>query len=253
MNYKVKDKTILITGAKGAANAIAELLCESGAKVIINDDDVKAMEYIVAPVAEKMIYGTSREECDKLVADVIEKYGRIDGLVINYDEYKAGKKRLDQYTVEDYDTIMNKNVYPVFHMLGAVRMHFRERQDTPKDQPAVLIMTSLVGSAGLDLATMYAAAKGAVNGLIRATAKEFGKFARVNGIAQGFYAEKKNSVGPKDRQKKFFMITSTYMSRYDLKFTDVAPLAALLMSDDGKLISGQIYHVDGGLWLRVQA
>ncbi|MBD3188007.1 SDR family oxidoreductase [Candidatus Bathyarchaeota archaeon] len=252
MTFKVKDKTILIAGAKGAANAIAELLCDNGAKVIVNDDNEKAMETITAPVAAKKQHGTSMDDAKKLVEEVIEEHGKIDVLIINYDEFKAGKKRLDQYTEEHYDKVMNGNVYPVFHYLAAIRPHFRERQDTG-DLGAVLIMTSLVGSAGLDLATMYAAAKGAVNGMIRSVAKEFGKFARVNGIAQGFYAEKTARVGPKDRQKKFYMITSTWMSRFDLNYTDVAPMAALLVSDDAKLISGQIFHVDGGLWLRVQA
>ncbi|MHA1889733.1 MAG: SDR family NAD(P)-dependent oxidoreductase, partial [Promethearchaeota archaeon] len=214
--------------------------------------DPQKLELITAPVAEKMNLGLSMEDAKKLVNTVIEKHGKIDALITNYDEFKAAKKRVDQYTVEDYDKIIEINVNAVFRLLGNIRQHFRDKADSD-EQGTILIMTSIAGKAGLDIGTLYSAAKGAVNGMIRSIAKEFGRFANVNGIAQGYYAAKKNSFGPKDRVKKNYMITSSARSKKPLTFEDVAPLAALLVSDDAKMISGQIYNVDGGLWIHVQA
>nr|MDO8108871.1 SDR family oxidoreductase [Candidatus Sigynarchaeota archaeon] len=263
-------KIVLIAGAKGAADEIAKIICVEGGTVIVNDPDKALTDAIEAPVAEKLNYSTSMEDTRKMIDTLVGKwktddttkqsnkesdgkYPALHVVIMNYDEYEASKMRADQITVEAYQKVMDINVRSVFHLLGAVREYFKSKQGTT-EQATILILSSLVGLSGISqLGSLYAAAKGAVNGLVRGVAKEFGRFATVNAIAQGYYAEKKNLVGPKDRIKGDYTITATDRSKEDLKYTDVAKMAAYLISDDAHMINGQIIPVDGGLWLRVQA
>lgn len=260
---KFTDKVVLIAGCKGAANAIADIICSEGGTVLVNDPDASVLETITAPVAEKYNLSTSRDDTQKLVDGALEKYKVIHSLVINYDEFKAAKNRIVNYSLEDWDKIIDINVKSVFRLFACIRGHFREC-GPPKEsvdmnwrtgeQATIVVLSSLAGVSGLGAASLYAAAKGSVNGMVRSIAKEFGKFANVNAIAQGFYSEKKNRVGPKYRSKKNFMISSTARAqRGDLKYEDVASAAAFLASEDARMISGQIINVDGGLWLHVQA
>src|SRR5271157_4513388 len=263
-------KTVLIAGCKGAADEIAKIICEEGGTVIVNDPDSSLTDAIEAPVAEKLNYGTSMEDTRAMIDELIGKwvtdettkqsskesdgkYSALHAVIMNYDEFEVCKMRADQLTLEAYNTAMDVNVRSLFHLFGAIREYYRSKQGT-KEQASVVVMTSVVGLAGLtQLSTLYAAAKGAVNGMIRSAAKEFGRYANVNGVSQGFYSEKKNPVGPKDRLKGDYQLQMTDRAKEELTYNDVAKMVAYLASDDAHMISGQIISVDGGLWLRVQA
>ncbi|MBN2150417.1 MAG: SDR family oxidoreductase [Candidatus Lokiarchaeota archaeon] len=264
-------KVVLIAGCKGAANEMAKIICAEGGTVIVNDPDKTLTDAIDAPVAEKLNYGLSMEDGRKLVEYLTGKcktddatkqmtresegkYPSLDVVIFNYDDYNVCKMRADMITVEAYRKAMDINVNSLFHLGGALREQFKWQGEKGK-LAKLLLMSSIVGIAGISqLGSLYAAVKGAVNGLVRCIAKEYGRFACVNGIAQGFYAESKNLVGMKDRLKgEFTIITGTARAKADLKYTDVAKMAAYLVSDDADMISGQIIAVDGGLWTRVQA
>jgi NAD(P)-dependent dehydrogenase (short-subunit alcohol dehydrogenase family) len=264
------NKVVLIAGCKGAANDMAKIICAEGGKVIVNDPDKALTDGIDAPVAEKLNYGISMDDSHKLIEYLTGKcktddttkqmvresggkYPELSAVIFNYDDYGSCKMRADQITVEAYKKAMEINVHSLFHLGGALREQFKW-QGEKGQQATLLLMTSIVGLAGISqLAALYSAVKGAVNGLVRCIAKEYGRFANVNGLAQGLYAESTNLVGMKDRLKGDYMITSTARSKEDLKYTDVAKMAAYLVSDDARMISGQIISVDGGLWVRVNA
>lgn len=246
------NKIVLIAGAAGAANELAGIICSEGGKVVVNDPDPANLALITAPVAEKLQLGTSAEDSRKLVDGIIQKHGKIGALVINHDEYKASKKRSEQITVEDYRAVMEGNLHPAFHLMAAIRDHYREAQESGEHR-TILILSSVAGLSGLSIGSLYAAAKGAIHGMVRSVAKEYGRFATVNGIAQGFFSEKQGPVGPKDRDKKDYMVTKTAQSDKDLKYVHVAKAAAFLASEDAAMITGQVIPVDGGIWLRVQA
>ncbi|NMC06098.1 MAG: SDR family oxidoreductase [Candidatus Lokiarchaeota archaeon] len=246
------NKVCLICGAKGAANEIAKIVSSEGGTVVINDPDKALTDAISAPVADKMNLSTSGEDSKKLVAEVLAKHKAIHSVIVNFDEYDAAKTRSENITVEAYRKVMDGNVTPTFHILAAVREHFRAKQETG-EQASVVILGSVAGLSGLSIGSLYAAAKAAQFGMVRGVAKEFGRFANVNGIAQGFYSEKVNRPGPKDKEKKDFLTMKTARADQDLTYVDVAKMAAYLASEDAKMISGQVIPVDGGLWLRVQA
>jgi NAD(P)-dependent dehydrogenase (short-subunit alcohol dehydrogenase family) len=246
------NKVCLICGAKGAANEIAKIVSSEGGTVIINDADKALVDAITAPVAAKMNLGTSGDDSKKLVAEVLTKYKAIHSLVINFDEYDAAKMRSENVTVEAYRKVMDGNVTPTFHILAAVREHLRTKQESG-EQGSVVILGSIAGLSGLSIGSLYAAAKAAQFGIVRGVAKEFGRFANVNGIAQGFYSEKVNRPGPKDKEKKDYLTMKTARADMDLMYPDVAKMAVYLASEDAKMISGQVIPVDGGIWLRVQA
>ncbi len=263
-------KVVLIAGCKGAANEIAKIICAEGGTVIVNDPDKALTDAIDAPVAEKLNYGISMEDSRKMIEYITGKcktddatkqmtresegkYPALDVVIFNYDDYSSCKMRADQITVDAYRKAMDINVNSLFHLGGSLREQFKWQSEKGK-LAKFLLMTSIIGLAGISqLGSLYAAVKGAVNGLVRCIAKEYGRFASVNGLAQGLYAESKNLVGMKDRLKGEYMLTSTARAKADLKYVDVAKMAAYLVSDDADLISGQIIAVDGGLWTRVQA
>ena len=260
----------------GLGGVIAKQLLEDGAQVVLVDLDFK-----VAQECAKTLGGQSKAvECDllqdrtydtenyvdhrgknktkvvwkdnpalKLIEDIVQEYGKLDILITNFDKFE--KARLDSTSDDLFIKLREQNITPTFHLLAAVREQFSSQRKTTGSYAKVVMITSMVGKAGLSLGSVYAAFKGAIVGLTKSLAREFGRFANVNSIACGPFAEKKMQ-GPRENIRDSFMATQTDMANQPITFEKIAPLAAFLASEDAMAISGQIISADGGLWLKLE-
>lgn len=256
----------------GLSGVIAKLLVAEGAKVVLVDTD-----FASAQACAKEVGGACKAvECDlmkdrafeinemeggkseivwtdnpplKMVEDIVKEYGKIDILISNFDEFEQA--RVDKTDDELYNKLRDENIWPAFHLLAAIREQLSTQRKTLGTYGKVVLMTNMVGKAGMSLGAIYAAFKASMIGLTKGLAREFGRFANVNAVAMGPLSEKR-AQGPKDRIKKAFMVTSTDMSNQDITFDKVAPLAVFLASDDAIAITGQTISVDGGLWLKLE-
>ncbi|QEE17588.2 SDR family NAD(P)-dependent oxidoreductase [Promethearchaeum syntrophicum] len=185
----------------------------------------------------------------KMVEDIVAEFGKLDVLITNFDKFE--RKRVDQTDMELFDYLRDQNVWPTFHLLSAVRDQLSTQRKTQGTYAKVVILTSMLGKAGMSAGAIWAAFKGAMIGLTKSLAREFGRFANVNAVAIGPLSEKKMQ-GPKDRVKGAYLVTSSDLSNQPMTFEKVSPMVLLLASDDAIGINGQSISVDGGLWLKLE-
>ncbi|MHA1110660.1 MAG: SDR family NAD(P)-dependent oxidoreductase [Promethearchaeota archaeon] len=283
---KLDGKVALIAGGMGRfkkeeykpglSTYIAQNFIAEGADVVIVDLDEKVTkacaDYIGSPkvkakacdILKDRTYETKTYETERgpktdvvwtdnptlsLVKEIIEEYGKLDALVMNFDNYEKG--RVDSVTEETYIQLREQNVMPVFHFLAAVREQFSAQKKTTGTFAKVVTVTSMVGKSGMETAAVYSAFKGSMVALTKSMCREFGRFATVNAVALGPLSVK-NMQGPKDRVKGKFLVTKSDMANIEIKPSHVAPLVTFLCSDDAAAISGQTISIDGGLWLKLE-
>ena len=185
----------------------------------------------------------------KMVEDIVEEFGKLDVLITNFDKFE--QKRVDKTNIELFDYLRDQTVWPAFHLLSAVRDQLSTQRKTQGTYAKVVILTSMLGKAGMGAGAVWAAFKGSMIGLTKSLAREFGRFANVNAVAMGPLSEKKMQ-GPKDRVKGAYLVTSSDLSNQPMTFEKITPMVLLLASDDAIGINGQIISVDGGLWLKLE-
>ena len=278
------NKTVIVAGGlgklkgeefkKGIGSACVELLKEEGANVVITDVDEALVKKAATVLGVKGIYKdllkdrTYHEQeikTDKgvkkepvwddhpaldLVKEVVNEFGAIDAVIMAFDYYEKGS--VASVTSEKFDEMVTKNIWPVFHMFSAIRDQLAKQAREGRPWAKVVNVISFVGKAGMSMGAVYASMKGAMIGLNKSLAREFGRFANVNAVAFGPLAEK-NIAGVEDRAKKQYMVTSTDLGQNkDITIDKVAPLVVFLASSDADCIAGQTFSVDGGLWLKLE-
>ncbi len=261
----------------GLSGVIAQKLIKEGCKVCIVDTDYEIAKACAEKIDNENVKAFEADlfvECESeterfvdkkgrnktrviwtnapahdLVQNIIKEFNKLDILITNFDKFEQA--RIDQTDDDLYNYLRDQNTLPVFHLISAVRDVMSNQKKKDGTYGKIVFITSIVGKAGLSFATMYSAFKGALVGLTKCLAKEFGTFANVNSVAIGPLAEKKMQ-GPKERIKKDYLLTQTAISDKPLTFQDIAPLATFLASDDAVAINGQVMNVDGGLWLKLE-
>ena len=239
----MSEKLALVTGAsRGIGKACAIELAKAGYDIAVNfagnvDAANKTVEELKAlgVQAEAFKFDVSnKEEAQKGVDAVIEKFGRIDVLVNNAGITRDGL--FMRMSAENWDAVINTNLSSAFYVSQpVVKIMMKQRSG------AIVNMSSVVGVSGNAGQANYSAAKAGLIGLTKTLAKELGsRGIRVNAIAPGFI----NTDMTKD------LDTS--------KFTDFIPLKRLgepediakavkFLAVDADYVTGQVLEVDGGL------
>jgi 3-oxoacyl-[acyl-carrier protein] reductase len=176
MTTSLSGKVAIVTGgSRGIGAAIAALLAESGAAVVVSGRDadrleraVKEMQGVAGTVAGVVADVARREDADRLVESAKERFGRIDILVNNAGITRDGL--LIRMKDEDWDSVMEVNLRGAFLLTRAVvKALVRQKQGG-----RVINITSTAGAMGNAGQANYSAAKAGIMGLTRAMAKEWG-------------------------------------------------------------------------------
>ena len=178
------EKIVLVTGtSRGIGREIAKELAQKGYQVIANYNKSREEAEKLQQENENIeIYKadvSKREEVSKMVQDVIKKYGKIDILINN-----AGisqEKLFTDVTDEDWNTMINNNLYSVFCVTQEVLPNMISRK-----QGCIINISSIWGMVGASCETIYSVTKAGIDGMTKSLAKELGPSnIRVNSIAPG--------------------------------------------------------------------
>ncbi len=242
-----ENKVALITGAtRGIGKEIALELAENGFDIAINyrsekdvNDEVKneiekngvRCEFVKADVSDF-------EQCESMVKDTIEKFGRIDVLVNNAGITRDGL--IMRMKKEDFESVIDVNLTGTFNVTRNVIPYMIKQRSG-----RIISLSSVVGVAGNAGQTNYSASKAGIIGFTKSLAKEVAsRNILVNAVAPGFIDTDMTKV-LSDSVKEG--IHAQIPLRRMGTPREVAKVVKFLSSDDSSYITGQVINIDGGM------
>ncbi len=240
--------TALVTGAsRGIGKAIAIRLGAAGAKVALVARSVGKLEEVASEISaaggEAAVFAcdvADSEAVNKVVEDIIEKWGQIDVLVNN-----AGITRdtlLPRMTDEDWDAVIATNLRSIFLFTRAVAQPMMRAK-----RGRIINISSVSGIMGNPGQANYSASKAGIIGFTQTVARELASKRRaitVNAICPGFIAsDMTDALGDP--------LLDAVKQRVPLQRLgqpeEIADGVLFLASDSGGYITGQVLTIDGGM------
>ena len=243
----VEGKVVVVTGGgRGIGAAIARLMGQHGAKVVVNDigvslageggdqtpaqDVVNEIKKAGGEAAASYDSVAEFNSAAKIVQCALDNFGRIDCVVNN-----AGILRdviFHKMTETDWDAVINVMLKGAFNMCRNAADHFRKQESG-----SFVLMTSTSGLVGAMGQTNYGAAKLGLVALSKNIAIDMQRFnVRSNCIAPVAWTRMTASIPAKDpaAQKRV-------QQRMQVTAEHNAPLAVFLASDAAKDVTGQVF------------
>jgi 3-oxoacyl-[acyl-carrier protein] reductase len=238
---------VVTGGSRGIGLAIARCLADDGASVVVSGRDsarldaaVQEIEATGAAALAVVADAAKREDVERLVDATRERFGRLDVVVNN-----AGITR-DQLLVrmkdDDWDRVLETNLRGVFLMTrAAAKVMMRQKAGR------IINISSTAGTMGNPGQVNYSAAKAGVIGLSKAAARELAHWGiLVNVVAPGLIeTDMTASISAEAREG--------FLAQVPLKrigqAREVAEAVRFLAGDGAAYITGQVLHVNGGLYM----
>ena len=238
---------IVTGGSRGIGASIAALLAEDGASVVVSGRDahrlqtaVKEMDGVSGRVVGCVADAAKREDVDRLVETAKQEFGRLDVVVNN-----AGITRdtlLVRMKDEDWDRVMEVNLRGAFLVTrAAAKVMMRQRSGR------IVNIASTAGAMGNAGQANYSAAKAGLIGFTKATARELAHWGiLVNAVAPGLIETDMSAAMPEPMRNAF--LAQVPLGRIGT-VREVGEVVRFLAGDGASYITGQVFHVNGGLYI----
>ena len=244
----LQGKVALITGgSRGIGAAVAQTLATAGAAVAVCARNGEAAAATASAIAAQggqalgVAADVSRaEDVERLMNACLERFGRLDILVNNAGITRDGL--VLRMKDGDWSDVLAVNLNGAFYCArAALRVILKQKQSG-----RIINIGSVVGSMGNAGQANYVTSKAGLIGLTKALAREVAaRGVTVNLVAPGFIETDMTATLPD-------AVKETYRGQIPLgRFgtaADVAAAVAFLASDGAAYITGQVIHVNGGMW-----
>lgn len=254
---RLEGKVGLVTGAaRGIGEAVARRMAAEGAQVVVTDVHDAPGEAVAASLEARAIYRSLdvRLEADweRVMAEVLERFGRLDGLVNNagITGFEGGVVPHDpeHASLEHWRAVHETNLDGVFlgckHAIGAMR-----RTGTG----AIVNIASRSGLVGIPAAAAYASSKAAVRNHTKTVALYCagqGLEIRCNAVFPAAILtpmwEPMLGAGPQREQRMQELVRDVPLARWGTT-AEVAAVVAHLLSDESAYTTGAEFVLDGGI------
>jgi len=237
---------LVVGGGSGIGEASALALAAHGAKVAVADVDQGKAERTAALITERggsasghPVDVRETESVDALVAAVVAQEGRIDVLVdtpaINI------RKRLADYTDDEFDRIINLNLKGTFRVARAVaKVMMAQRAGS------MILMSSMRGTQVEPGQSIYGSTKAAITLLTKGLASEMAEHnVRVNALAPSIVATPINKVIRDNPAWNEALASRTALGRWG-ETSEMAGPIVFLASDAASYVTGTTLFADGG-------
>ena len=260
---KLAGCVALITGAgRGIGAAIALRYAQEGAKIVVVDLDetnargVAEQARALGATADAFVVDV-REPAQSaaMVTRVVDRFGRLDVLVNNAGVIRV--RSLLNTTPEDWDFIQAVNTRGLFFALQAGARQMLQQAPLAEGRPRgkIINIASIAGRGGRAMLGAYSASKAAAINITQTAAQEFAPQVTVNSICPGavgtdmwtqidreWSEQVQRPLGSVWQDR----IRGIPMQRPETP-EDITGMAVFLASADSDYITGQSYHVDGGV------
>ena len=244
----LKDQVVLVTGgARGIGKAIAENFAKRGAHLIIADISLESAEETVRELSAGGIRTlalrldvSKSEDVSAAFENIIKEFGRIDIVINNAGITKDGL--LLRMKEEDWDAVININLKGVFLCAKeAVKFMVKQRYGR------IVNIASVVAFMGNPGQANYSASKAGIVGLTKTVAREYAsRGITVNAVAPGFISTAMTDALTDNVRQE--MLKSIPVGSFG-SVEDVANAVAFLASPETGYITGQVIHVNGGMYM----
>jgi len=249
MDTGLDGKVAIVTGgSRGIGAEIGARLAEDGAAVVVSGRDAGRLQRAVRDLEARggaalgiAADAASREDCERLVSAARQHFGRIDILVNNagvtHDELLIRMKD------EDWDRVIEVNLRGAFMMTRAVSKALVRQ----KHGGRIINITSTAGAMGNAGQTNYSAAKAGLIGFTKASARELAHWSiLVNAVAPGLIETDMTATLPAAAREA--LLAQIALKRSGTA-REVAEMVRFLAGDGATYITGQVFHVNGGLYM----
>ncbi|MDD4871828.1 MAG: SDR family oxidoreductase [Kiritimatiellae bacterium] len=245
--YDLSNKAFLITGStRGIGNAIARALAMAGATVGIHGrtpEKVKMACDQLSETGKRTVPVPGDFSEPEVAADTVRAFykatGRLDGLINNAGIGKALSFR--GMTLNKWRNTFSTNLEAAMIASREAYVIMRE-----KGCGGIVNIASLAAHGpGKWMGADYAASKAGLVSITQSLAFEAAKFGiRVNAISPGMVETDMTSMLPEETKKSINIPLGRFA-----KPGEIADAVLFLLSDDSAYITGQVLHIDGGLWM----
>ena len=245
----LEGKVAVVTGgSRGIGRAICLRLASMGATVYINyvsrpdaaEETLKLIEEIGGKGAIIQFDVASGDQVQEAFKQVIADAGSIDILVNNAGITRDGL--MARMKESDWEEVLATNLKGAFLCAKAVLKPMMK-----KKWGRIVNITSVVGFSGNAGQVNYASAKAGLVGFTKSMAREVAsRNITVNAVAPGYIVTEMTGAMSEDAQAK--MLSEIPMAALGTP-EDVAGAVAYLASEDGRYVTGQTLHVNGGMYM----
>jgi dehydrogenase/reductase SDR family protein 4 len=248
MNFSLKDKVALVTGAsRGIGEATAVGLAQAGADLAIASRKLPDLEKVgeeIKKMGRKCLPVQTHlgrvEEINQLVKRVLEEFGKIDILVNNAATNPTMAQAID-VDERAWDSIMNLNLKGLFFLSQAVARVMRE-----KGGGNIINISSAAGTTP-DILPLYSISKAGVNMATKVMAQQWAQYnIRVNAIAPGLTKTRFSEALWKNPDILKMAMFKTPLRR-PADPEEMVGAIIYLASDASSYVTGQIIGIDGGI------
>jgi 3-oxoacyl-[acyl-carrier protein] reductase len=249
MKGPLDGKVAIVTGgSRGIGAEVGARLAEDGAAVVVSGRDGERLQSTVREwetqgraVLGVVADAASREDCERLVTTAKQHFGRIDVLVNNAG--MTHDQLLVRMTDEDWDRVIEVNLRSAFLMTRAVSKALVRQ----KSGGRVINITSTAGAMGNAGQVNYSAAKAGLIGFTKAAARELAHWSiLVNAVAPGLIeTDMTKDLSPAARDA---LLAQVPLKRSGTA-REVAEMVRFLAGDGATYVTGQVFHVNGGLYM----
>jgi len=249
MKGPLDGKVAIVTGgSRGIGAEVGGRLAEDGAAVVVSGRDGERLQRTVheweaqgRAVLGVVADAANREDCERLVSSAKQHFGRIDVLVNNAG--MTHDQLLVRMTDEDWDRVIEVNLRSAFLMTRAVSKALVRQ----KSGGRVINITSTAGAMGNAGQVNYSAAKAGLIGFTKAAARELAHWSiLVNAVAPGLIET--DMTANLSATAREALLAQVPLKRSGTA-REVAEMVRFLAGDGATYVTGQVFHVNGGLYM----
>lgn len=251
---RLEGKVILVAGGGGIGGGLARRFASEGAQVVLGDLALEAAQGLVSEIVADggnaiatRLDGTDEASARAAVALACDTFGGLDGAHINFATFIDGdlERGILELPMADFDETMRVNLRGHYLCSRAAIPAILERGGG-----SLVYTSSPAACNGRPTQVAYAAAKAGLEAVMRHVAARYAEQGiRANCISPGstMHEQQEREIDP--ALKDFCYSLAIIKSRLG-RPEDIAAMSALLMSDEGSYITGQVIGVDGGVVMR---
>jgi NAD(P)-dependent dehydrogenase (short-subunit alcohol dehydrogenase family) len=251
---RLEGKTILVAGGGGIGGGLARRYAQEGANVVLGDIKADAAAEVVDEITAAggkalatRLDGTDAQSIAETVTLACDNYGGLDGLHANFASFADQDQDTGilELPLEAFDETMRVNLRGYYLCTRVALPAILDRGGG-----SIIYTSSPAASKGEPTRVAYAVSKAGGHALMRHVAARYGsRGVRANSVSPGSVLGPRHEAELTPAMKEWLYSLALIKSRLG-RPEDIAAMCALLMSEEGSYITGQVIGVDGGVTMR---